>query len=168
MGKYQNFLLPLQPKTKIHKTVTTFIGKIEARLDDKGRTFIPASYRKILAEYDSRKVVMRREPGSDYLVFYPEEVWNTKVNSLLEKSDEWDPQDQMTLMQFVGDAQTLEPDAQGRVLIQKRDLEQIGAEGDVIFVGMINRFALWAPKRYEERCVPQQELSETLRQKMKK
>ena len=35
----------------------TFIGNIEARLDEKGRIFVPASYRKILAESESKRIV---------------------------------------------------------------------------------------------------------------
>lgn len=148
--------------------MTTFIGNIEARLDDKGRIFIPASYRKILAEYDSRKVVLHREPANECLVFYPEEVWNQRVMALQAKLDEWDPDDQMLMMQFMSEALVLEPDNQGRVLIQKRDLEQIGVEGNAVFVGMLNRFALWSPERFEQRKLDQRDLAAALREKMKK
>lgn len=151
-----------------HAQMTTFIGNIEARLDDKGRIFIPAAYRKILAEYASRKVVLHREPENECLVFYPEQVWNQRVSELQEKLDEWDPDDQMLLMQFMSEAQLLEPDNQGRVLIQKRDLEQIGAEGDVVFVGMLNRFALWSPQRFEERKLEKKDFAAALRKKMQR
>ena len=148
--------------------MTTFIGNIEARLDDKGRIFIAAADRKILAEYASRKVVLHREPENECLVFYPEQVWNQRVSELQEKLDEWDPDDQMLLMQFMSEAQLLEPDNQGRVLIQKRDLEQIGAEGDVVFVGMLNRFALWSPQRFEERKLEKKDFAAALRKKMQR
>lgn len=146
--------------------MTTFIGNIEARLDDKGRIFVPATYRKILAEYDSRRIVLRRDPENECLVFYPEEVWNHKVEQLRESLDEWNPDDEMLLMQFTSDAEFLEMDAQGRVLLQKRNLEQIGAQQDVIFVGMMNRFALWSPDRFEEKKLPQRDFATLLRQKM--
>lgn len=148
--------------------MTTFIGNIEARLDDKGRIFIPATYRKILAEYDSRRIVLRRDPENECLIFYPEEVWNEKVAQLKETLDEWNPEDEMILMQFTSDAEFLEPDSQGRVLLQKRNLEQIEAEQDVVFVGMMNRFALWSPKHFEEKKLPQKDFAALLRQKMAK
>jgi len=147
--------------------MNTFTGNIDARLDDKGRIFIPAAFRRILAEYDSRRVVMRREPGADCLIFYPEEIWNEKVNALRSRLNEWDENDNLLLMQFMSEAQILEPDTQGRILIQKRDLEQIGAEGDVVFIGMINRFAMWSPQRFEARKLPQQDFAAALREKMK-
>ena len=45
--------------------MNTFIGNIEARLDGKGRVFIPASYRKILAEMGSTHIVMRRDTDNE-------------------------------------------------------------------------------------------------------
>ena len=99
----------------------TFIGNIEGRLDEKGRIFVPAVYRKILAEAESKRIVMRRD---------------------------WDPEDQLILMQFMADAEYMEPDGQGRILLQRKNLETIGAQQDVLFVGMLNRFALWAPEKF--------------------
>ena len=57
----------------------TFIGNIEAKLDEKGRIFVPAVYRKILAEEESKRIVMRRDTDNECLMFYPESVWNEKV-----------------------------------------------------------------------------------------
>ena len=58
--------------------MSTFIGNIEARLDEKGRIFVPAAYRKILGEEQSRRIVMRRDTDNECLIFYPESVWNRK------------------------------------------------------------------------------------------
>ena len=148
--------------------MTTFIGNIEGRLDEKGRIFIPSSYRKILAEQESRRVVLRRDPTNACLIFYPEQVWNRKVEELRSSLDEWNPEDEMLLMQFVSDAEILDLDAQGRVLLQKRNLQQIDAGQDVLFVGMMDRFALWAPAVFERERLNQQDFSTRLREKMQR
>lgn len=167
--EYQKFLVTLQPISNYElEYMTTFIGNIEARLDEKGRIFIPAGYRKILAEYDSRRLVMRRDPENECLIFYPEEVWNEKLESLHGQLDEWNPDDDMLLMQFTSDAEFLEPDNQGRVLLAKRNLEPIGVSQDVLFVGMLNRFALWAPDRFAARRVDAREFAAMLRKRMTK
>ena len=44
--------------------MSTFVGNIEGRLDEKGRIFVPAGYRKILAEGESKRIVMRRDTDS--------------------------------------------------------------------------------------------------------
>ena len=146
----------------------TFIGNIEARLDEKGRIFVPASYRKILAESESKRIVMRRDTDNECLMFYPEHIWNEKVEQMRQVLDEWDPEDQLLLMQFMADAEFLEPDGQGRILLQKKNLETIGAQNDVLFVGMLNRFALWTPENFANKRLSQAELAARLRAKMKK
>ena len=137
----------------------TFIGNIEARLDEKGRIFVPASYRKILAESESKRIVMRRDTDNECLMFYPEHIWNEKVEQMRQVLDEWDPEDQLLLMQFMADAEFLEPDGQGRILLQKKNLETIGAQNDVLFVGMLNRFALWTPENFANKRLRQTELA---------
>ena len=149
-------------------TMQTFIGNIEARLDEKGRIFVPASYRKILAESESKRIVMRRDTDNECLMFYPEHIWNEKVEQMRQVLDEWDPEDQLLLMQFMADAEFLEPDGQGRILLQKKNLETIGAQNDVLFVGMLNRFALWTPENFANKRLSQTELAARLRAKMKK
>lgn len=147
--------------------MSTFIGNIEARLDDKGRIFIPAAYRKILGEMESRRIIMRRDTDNECIIFYPEQVWNDKVGQLRQALNEWDPDDQMILMQFMAEAEILEPDSQGRVLLQKKNVEMIGAQQDVLFVGMLDRFALWSPSVFRDKQMPQKDLAERIRQKMK-
>ena len=150
------------------RIMLTFTGNIEARLDDKGRIFVPAGYRKILAEMNSKCLVMRRDTDNECLMFYPEQVWNEKVGALRAALDEWDPEDQLILMQFMADAEYMELDGQGRILLQKKNLETIGAQQDVLFVGMLNRFALWTPDNFAAKRLSPTELAARLRAKMKK
>ena len=146
--------------------MSTFIGNIEGRLDEKGRIFIPAAYRKILSEANSKRIVMRRDTDNECLMFYPERIWNEKVEQLRQTLDEWDPEDQLILMQFMADAEYMEMDGQGRILLQRKNLETIGAQQDVLFVGMLNRFALWAPETFASKRLSQTELAARLRAKM--
>lgn len=146
--------------------MATFIGNIEAKLDEKGRMFIPAAYRKILAETGSQRMVMRRDTENECLVLYPENVWNAKVQQLSDALDEWNPDDQLLLMQFVADADFLEPDNQGRILLQKRNLQSVSAGNEVLIVGMMNRFAIWDKATFESKRAGQKEFAARLREKM--
>lgn len=148
------------------KDMSTFIGNIEGKRDEKGRIFVPATYRRILAENGSKRIVMRRDTDNACLVFYPEEVWNEKVAALRGALNEWDPDDQMLLMQFMADAEFMDMDAQGRILLSRRVLEMVGVEQDVVFVGMLDRFALWAPAQFEARKIEQKDLAARIRAKM--
>ena len=141
----------------------TFLGKIEAKIDAKGRVFVPSVFRKVFSEEDRERIVVRMEADEKYLVVYPESVWNKQVLDLQSKLNEWDPEDQMLLMQFVGDAEMLEFDAQGRVLLPKRLQVRLGGDSELIFVGMVDRFALWSKSMYEERFAMKETLSERLK-----
>ena len=148
-------------------------------MDGKGRVFIPASYRKILAEMGSAHIVMRRDTDNECVIFYPEHVWHAKVSQLRNALDEWDPEDQMILMQFMSEAEVLDMDSQGRVLLQKKNLEMIGAEQKapqksadfsgtpLLFVGMLDRFAIWNPTVFNEKQMPQKDLADRIRIRMK-
>ena len=141
----------------------TFLGKIEAKIDVKGRVFVPSVFRKVFSEEDRERVVVRMEADEKYLLVYPESVWNKQVLDLQSKLNEWDPEDQMLLMQFVGDAEMLDFDAQGRVLLPKRLQARLGGDSELVFVGMVDRIALWSKFKYDEQFAMKDKLSERLK-----
>jgi MraZ protein len=72
-------------------------------------------------------------------------------------------------MQFVSDAEWLDIDAQGRVLISKKNLQAIGVENaEVLFVGMIDRFAVWSKSRYEQAKMSNNDFAALLKERMMK
>ena len=148
--------------------MSTFIGNIESKIDAKGRIFIPAVYRRLLPEGYTGRVVLRRDADNECFLLYPEPVWNKKVEELKENLDEWNPVDQMLLMQFVSDAEWLDIDSQGRILIAKRHLQAIGVEGSLLFVGMMDRFAIWRKETFESKRMNSQDFSALLKERMMK
>ena len=148
---------------KLYMTMKTFLGKIEAKIDVKGRVFVPSVFRKVFSEEDRERVVVRMEADEKYLVVYPESVWNKQVLDLQSKLNEWDSEDQMLLMQFVGDAEMLDFDAQGRVLLPKRLQSRLGGDSELIFVGMVDKIALWSKSMYEGQFAMKDKLSERLK-----
>jgi MraZ protein len=147
--------------------VSTFIGKYEAKADVKGRIFVPSVYRKLLSGNEKDRLVMLRDVVNECIVLFPESVWNKKVEDFKSKLDEWNSQDQLLLMQFVSDAEWLDLDAQGRVLLSKKHLQSIGVDNsEVLFVGMIDRFAIWSAARYEQSKLSADDFALKLKDKM--
>ena len=147
--------------------MSTFIGKYEAKADVKGRIFIPSVYRKLLPDGERERVVMRKDAQNDCLIIYPEHVWNEMVADFNSKLDKWNPVDQMLLMQFVSDAEWLDIDSQGRVLLSKKNLLAIGVENsEVLFVGMIDRFAVWSKAHYEQVKMSPSDFAALLKERM--
>jgi MraZ protein len=149
--------------------MSTFIGKYEAKADVKGRIFIPSAYRKLLPADERGRVVLRKDAEADCLIIYPEHVWTAMLEDLKLKLDEWNPVDQLLLMQFVSDAEWLDIDSQGRVLISKKNLQAIHVENaEVLFVGMIDRFAVWSKSRYEQSKMSSADFASLLKERMMK
>jgi len=149
--------------------MSTFIGKYEAKADVKGRIFIPSAYRKLLPDGERERVAMRKDAENDCFVIFPEHVWTKKLDDFKSKLDEWNPTDQLLLMQFASEAEWLDIDSQGRVLISKKNLQAIGVENaEVLFVGMIDRFAIWSKGRYDQAKMSPSDFAALLKERMMK
>ena len=173
-GEYGNKCLPLNgelsrdvPIGVRNEVMSFFIGNCEAKTDAKGRVFLPSVYRRLLPDGERGRVVMRMDPENECLVLYPEGVWNRMVEELQGRLDEWDAEDRLLLMQFVSDAEWMDIDSQGRILIQKRFLSAIGAGQTLLFVGMIDRIAVWGKERYESAKMGREDFARRLASKMK-
>lgn len=77
----------------------------------------------------------------------------------------WNREQQQIFRQFVLDAERLEMDANGRVLIPKRYLQMVSIDTDVRFLGVDNTIELWA-KGLEKPLVEPYEFSSKLEELM--
>lgn len=127
-----------------------FIGDIPAKTDAKGRVFLPAAFRKILDAAGESHLVLRNDVFQKCLVLYPRSVWDAELLSLKEKLNPWNRKERMMLREFVVDAEPMELDSQGRILISKRKLQYAGIENDVRFLAMIDRIEIWSKQALEE------------------
>ena len=63
---------------------------------------------------------------------------------------------------FTSKAEQLELDSNGRVLLQKKYLEQLGIDLDVVFVGVGDYLELWSRDRYEASMMDEASLEAAL------
>lgn len=134
----------------IFRFIMRFIGDYPAKTDAKGRVFLPAAFRRVLDAAGEDSLILRTDVFQKCLVLYPESVWDAQLKSLKEKLNPWNRQEQMVLRQFVADAEPLELDGQGRILLSKRKLQYAGIEGDVRFLAMVDRIEIWSKQGLEE------------------
>lgn len=120
-----------------------FIGNIDAKTDIKGRVFIPALFRKILQTAGETHLVLRRDIFQECLVLYPASVWNDELSELRSKLNKWDEEEQQVFRQFSIEAEILEMDASGRILIPKKYLLSAKITTDVRFVGLDSVIEIW-------------------------
>ena len=127
-----------------------FLGNIEAKVDVKGRAFLPSTFRKVLSVSGEEVLVLRKDIFESCLVLYPQSVWNEHIDTLRSKLSRWNRKDQMVFRQYVSEVETITLDANGRFLIPKRYLKLANVEQEISFIGMGDSIEIWAKSKTEE------------------
>lgn len=143
-----------------------FLGNIEAKADAKGRIFVPAVFRKRLQNEGEEFLVLRKDIFQECLVLYPGSVWEKELELLRSRLNKWNKEQQQLFRQFVLDAERVELDANGRVLIPRRYLQMVSIESDVRFLGVDETIEIWAKEKLEGPLVAPDEFSSKLQQLM--
>lgn len=120
------------------------LGNIEARTDEKGRVFLPASFRKALQGEGVVTLMLRKDVYQPCLALYPEPAWDDVMSALHARVNRWNPRHQLLLRQYLSDVEMVTPDSSGRILIPKRLLETVGAGDTVRFIGMGDYIEIWS------------------------
>jgi MraZ protein len=126
-----------------------FIGNMNAKVDAKGRVFVPADFRKILQLTGDRRLILRKDIYENCLVLYPAPVWEEELAALRGRLQKYGRQARRVYRKFVQDSEVLELDANGRILIPKRYLLLAGIGADVRFMGMDRTIEIWNPARLD-------------------
>lgn len=124
-----------------------FRGSSNHTIDPKGRIIIPARFREPLRQNGGDNVVVSKLDGC--LVAYPQDEWSNieaRILALAEKSDAM----RRFRRVFIGGAFDLSCDKQGRVLIPPTLRAYAGLEKEILLVGVINHFEIWAKDRFEQ------------------
>ena len=143
-----------------------FLGNIEAKMDAKGRVFLPAAFRKILQGGGDERLVLRKDVFQPCLTLYPESVWNEQMDTLRQRLNRWNKQHQQVFRQFVSEVEILTLDGNGRFLIPKRYQRMAGIELDIKFIGMGDTIEIWSSQKAEEQQMKPEDFSAALEELM--
>lgn len=143
-----------------------FLGNIEAKVDAKGRAFLPSTFRKVLQASGQEALVMRKDIFQDCLVLYPEGVWNEQMDSLRSRLNRYNARHQQLFRQFVSEVELLTLDGNGRLLIPKRYLQMAGIMQDVKFIGVGDTIEIWSNDKIEDSKMDSEEFGKALEEIM--
>jgi len=128
-------------------STTEFSGKHYLTLDPKKRLNVPSGIRKLLPPESDGKLVFTQ--GFEGCVFmYPETEWK-RLTKELTALNSFDLEVRNFIRVFVGPAQTLSMDSQGRVLLPDTVLSMANIEKDILLQGTLGYWELWNPEYYE-------------------
>lgn len=122
-----------------------FLGSYRHSLDAKGRVSLPAAFRRDSGE---SFVLIRFHP--DALTLYPDEAWSD-VEARLREMLERRPDFRHLVLGLTGSAIRATLDGQGRILIPDRLQEEVGLDGEALFVGALDKIEIWDPETFEDR-----------------
>ena len=143
-----------------------FLGNIEAKIDTKGRAFLPATFRKVLQAGGEERLVLRKDVFQPCMVLYPESVWNGQMDLMRSKLNRWNKQQQEVFRKFVSEVEVLTLDGNGRFLIPKRYQRMADIEQDIKFTGMGDTIEIWNVQKAEEQQMTAEEFGQALEELM--
>lgn len=129
--------------------MTTFIGEYSCKLDDKGRTQLPAVFRSMQSPDHPERLIVKKDIFAPCLVIYPEAEWEKQAAYLQSRLNPYNPQHQQLRRALFKNTALVEVDKSGRILIPKRLLELAQIQKDVCFAGQDTRIELWSTPLYQ-------------------
>lgn len=127
----------------------SFNGSYHNSIDNKGRFAIPAKFRK---QIEDNQIIITRGLDS-CLYIYTTSSWKELLEKLAQLP-QLNPNARKLRTFIVGNADTVELDKQGRVILNNSFLEFLkvnNAEGrKITVVGDINRIMVWNPIEYQK------------------
>ena len=124
-----------------------FRGSHDLTIDTKGRLAIPAKLREVLSR---RFKTDENEPNwvvtldsRKRLLFYPELEWEKVEQKLLNLNVNGKPNLQLYQNLLLHNAETLEMDSAGRVLLPANLRRLVNFDKEVSLLGRVNRLELW-------------------------
>jgi MraZ protein len=122
-------------------------GNYPAKVDEKGRLKIPVSFLEELKEFGN--IFYITSPTGETVRIYPMTVWNG-IEEKLAKMPSSDTRKRKFLMRTSYYGQTVELDAQGRVLLPALLREKAQAKGDVAVLGTLDYLEVINDTRAQE------------------
>ena len=125
--------------------MTSFLGRYEYQLDQKGRVSLPSAFRR--EAKGNGFVLLQWKPPA--LTLFPQRAWAQTQERLLtfrrNQPEAWGD-----VLAIAASAVEVTPDKQGRILVPAWLQEAASLEERVLLVGNIDRVELWNPAHFDE------------------
>lgn len=134
--------------------VTFFAGRFQNGVDAKGRTSVPAPFRAALAAQAGQAGKPANGLGEGVYLFPAQHLrclegagpqFLEQRAKVLDALDPLDPRRAALERMYFGEAVFCAMDANGRISLPEPLRSQFGIEADIVFVGVRDRFEVWAP-----------------------
>jgi MraZ protein len=130
--------------------MTIFIGEYTCKLDSKGRVILPAAFKKQLSGNNQERFVIKKDIFESCLVLYPMEEWDRQNKIIRKKINPYKREHNKFLRRFFKGMVEVVLDANNRLLIPRRLLDEISADKEIIMAGQYGKIEIWTKDRYDK------------------
>lgn len=125
-----------------------FLGEYQVPVDDKGRIFVPAEFRKKLPpEANDTFIVVR---GFDRcLNAYPQHVWEETAQKML-RLPQTERKVRVLIRGMLSQAAEVKLDRQGRANVPRKLLERVGIVDQMVVIGALDKLEFWNPEEWRQ------------------
>lgn len=129
--------------------VGQFLGKYEHSLDEKGRLFMPAKFRKI--DEKPIKLFILTIGLEDCLFVYPPHLWKTEVEDKIRQLSMTKKDMRDLCRALFAPAVECVVDKQGRITIPLEHRQHAGLHNckEAVILGLSTRIEIWSKERWE-------------------
>lgn len=138
--------------------MSAFIGDYTCRVDSKCRVVVPASFRRVMESSGQVLFVLRKNVFEACIDMYPYDEWEARIAKLRSELNLLNRKHAVFLREFCRGTQEVEMDANGRILLPRRMLEEVGIDKDLIFAAQDSMIQIWDAGVYEKVAVDGEEL----------
>jgi MraZ protein len=130
--------------------MTDFIGDFTCKLDDKGRVLLPSAFIRQMASTVQDRFVIRKDIFDNCLVLFPIMEWERQNQVLRRNTNPYNREHSKFLRGFFKGIAEIVLDANNRLLIPKRLLDEIGAEKEIVMTGQLGKIEIWTKDAYDQ------------------
>ena len=130
-----------------NKNIYTFEETTIHSVDAKGRLIIPVRFRDVLKKDGGDVLVLTFDGESVYV--YSINRWDS-IKRLVRKSAKESPAMDRFARHFIGASKRCFFDKQGRILIPPTLRKLAKIEKEVVLVGLVDKFEIWAKDKWED------------------
>ena len=135
-----------------------FIGDYICKADSKCRVVVPASFRRVMEASGQMMFVLRKNVFEACIDMYPYDEWEKRISRLRSELNLLNRKHAIFLREFCRGTQEGEMDANGRVLLPRRMLEEVGIDKELVFAAQDSMIQIWDTKAYEAVAVEGEDL----------
>ncbi len=138
----------------------SFIGEYFCKIDSKGRVLFPSALKKQMENISFGKFVIKKDIYENCLILYPIDEWDKQNELLRAKLNPYNKEHSKLLRAYYRGTAEITLDANNRLLIPKRLMEQAGIKKEIYMSGQDKKIEIWSKQTFDTNVVDENEFSE--------